>query len=90
MVEDVLLQDLEEHNAYVERNSPFVSLATPSTDGSGNQVFCQDTITKASKVVNARYVVGCDGAHSKVRTNLENVVMHGETGHASWGVLDGE
>lgn len=89
MIEDVLLQDLEEHNVRVERNSPFVSCFTKSQDDHPNVVTCRDTSTDTDKVVNARYVVGCDGAHSKVRQSLHNVVMEGESGHASWGVLDG-
>lgn len=39
------------------------------------------------ETVRARYVVGCDGAHSTVRKSL-GLVMHGDRANQGWGVMD--
>lgn len=44
----------------------------------------------AARTVRAKYVVGCDGAHSAVRRALPGVAMEGESSDVFWGVLDGE
>lgn len=37
--------------------------------------------------VRARYVVGCDGAHSTVRKRL-GLALHGDSANKAWGVMD--
>lgn len=37
--------------------------------------------------VRANYVVGCDGAHSKVRKSIGGE-LHGDAAHQAWGVMD--
>ncbi|KAI5848764.1 FAD binding domain-containing protein [Morchella snyderi] len=39
--------------------------------------------------VRAKYVVGCDGAHSAVRRCMPGAKMEGESTDVFWGVLDG-
>ena len=39
------------------------------------------------EIVKARYVVGCDGAHSVVRRCLGRV-LHGDSANQGWGVMD--
>jgi phenol 2-monooxygenase len=39
------------------------------------------------KVVRARYVVGCDGAHSRVRQSI-GAAPHGDFANHVWGVMD--
>lgn len=39
------------------------------------------------KVVRARYVVGCDGAHSRVRESI-GAAPHGDFANHVWGVMD--
>ncbi|WP_322994724.1 FAD-dependent monooxygenase [Castellaniella sp.] len=39
------------------------------------------------RTVRAKYVIGCDGAHSKVRTAIGRVMSGSESMHA-WGVMD--
>jgi phenol 2-monooxygenase len=39
------------------------------------------------ETVRARYVVGCDGAHSVVRRSL-GLAMHGDAANQAWGVMD--
>lgn len=40
------------------------------------------------EIINAKYVIGCDGAHSWVRKNI-GISMEGESTDYVWGVLDG-
>ncbi len=39
------------------------------------------------RCVRARYVVGCDGAHSAVRRAIGGT-LHGDAAHQAWGVMD--
>src|SRR4030095_7430788 len=41
----------------------------------------------SEKVVRARYVVGCDGARSRVRESI-GAAPHGDFAHHVWGVMD--
>ena len=41
----------------------------------------------ATRTVRARYVVGCDGAHSAVRKAIGGE-LHGDAAHQAWGVMD--
>ena len=41
----------------------------------------------ATKTIRANYVVGCDGAHSKVRKAIGGE-LHGDAAHQAWGVMD--
>jgi phenol 2-monooxygenase len=40
-----------------------------------------------TKIVRARYVVGCDGARSNVRKAISGE-LHGDAAHQAWGVMD--
>jgi phenol 2-monooxygenase len=50
------------------------------------RVTLRDT-TGAEKRVAARYVVGCDGARSAVRTSIGRV-LEGDSANQAWGVID--
>ena len=39
------------------------------------------------ETVRARYVIGCDGARSAVRTSL-GLALHGDSANQAWGVMD--
>lgn len=43
--------------------------------------------TSETRVVKARYVVGCDGARSEVRQSL-GLSLHGDSANQAWGVMD--
>ncbi|GKZ58838.1 hypothetical protein AnigIFM49718_004676 [Aspergillus niger] len=89
MLEDVLIKDIEERGGSVQRNSPFVSVSKTS-DGSGElEVIYNDNTTNTQKAVRTKYLVGCDGARSKVRDFIPGAQLEGEMSNASWGVLDG-
>ncbi|GAA0680305.1 FAD-binding monooxygenase [Marinobacterium maritimum] len=40
-----------------------------------------------TEIVKARYVVGCDGARSKVRKSME-IPLQGDSANKAWGVMD--
>lgn len=46
-----------------------------------------DSAHKKVETVKARFVVGCDGAHSAVRKNL-GIEMQGDSANKAWGVMD--
>lgn len=50
-------------------------------------VTLRDTASGTEHTVRARYVVGCDGAHSAVRTAIGRE-LHGDRANHAWGVLD--
>ena len=86
MVEDIFLDDLRDHGIEVTRNSPFIKCSA----GKGLvETICDDTDKGITRALESRYVVGCDGAHSKVRKCIPGIEMEGESGKAAWGVLDG-
>ncbi|PYH31968.1 FAD binding domain protein [Aspergillus neoniger CBS 115656] len=89
MLEDVLIKDIEERGGNVQRNSPFVSVSK-TQDGSGLlEVIYNDNTTNTKKIIRTKYLVGCDGARSKVRDFIPGAQLEGEMSNASWGVLDG-
>ncbi|ODH48147.1 hypothetical protein GX48_05742 [Paracoccidioides brasiliensis] len=88
MIEDVLIQDMEERRFSVTRSSPFMECSRSTADGRIDVVF-RDPATKAPRVLQADYLVGCDGARSLVRPFIPEAKLIGEMTNASWGVLDG-
>ena len=58
-----------------------ITLATPITGADGS------TNTTSSRMVRAKYLVGADGAHSRVRRGM-GLKLEGETTDHIWGVLD--
>jgi phenol 2-monooxygenase len=89
MVEGLFLDDMKERGVEVERNCSFDSCKV--TDGSPYpvEVSFTDKAKGTTRKIKAKYVVGCDGAHSMVRKVMPGVVMEGESTDANWGVLDG-
>ena len=55
-----------------------VTLEEMDADGAG---------TGATRTVRARYVVGCDGARSAIRTSIGRS-LHGDAQNHAWGVMD--
>lgn len=82
-VDQSLTQDL---NAYP------VTATFERTDGLQSQTDSLQSDTDALEpknveTIKARYVVGCDGGRSAVRTNLA-IKMEGDTDSKAWGVMD--
>ncbi|GMG54549.1 unnamed protein product [Aspergillus oryzae var. brunneus] len=89
MVEEVLIDDMEARGAFVMRNSRFTSCSRVAGTGQLDIVY-EDLASKTIKTIRAGYLVGCDGARSKVRECIPDAQLEGEVTNASWGVLDGE
>ncbi|KAL2824291.1 FAD binding domain protein [Aspergillus cavernicola] len=90
MLEDVLISDLEARGVSVQRNSAFVS-SSRGPEGTVDVMY-EDRDhqgTSVKRVVRAEYLVGCDGARSRVREFIPDAGLVGEMTNASWGVLDG-
>jgi 2-polyprenyl-6-methoxyphenol hydroxylase-like FAD-dependent oxidoreductase len=89
MVEDLFIDDMSSRGVFVTRNSKFISYSrlagTKLLD-----VRYEDTLSKTIKTIRTDYLVGCDGARSKVREYIPNAQLIGEMTNASWGVLDGK
>ncbi|PBP25483.1 hypothetical protein BUE80_DR003541 [Diplocarpon rosae] len=86
MVENIFLDDLALRGVAVIRNSPFSRYRETKC---GVEVACEDHSSKKPKIFTSKYVVGCDGAHSKVRKSLSDAPYQGERSNSTWGVLDG-
>jgi 2-polyprenyl-6-methoxyphenol hydroxylase-like FAD-dependent oxidoreductase len=86
MVEDIFIDDLRLRGVEVIRSSPFNSYFA---EDSRVLVECNDLNTGTTKTLKAKFLVGCDGAHSKVRKSMLGE-MDGASGNSAWGVLDGK
>lgn len=89
MVEEVLIDDMESRGLFVTRNSKFTSCARVAGTGQLDITY-KDLSTNTIQRIRADYLVGCDGARSRVRTFIPGADLEGEMTNASWGVLDGE
>lgn len=88
MVEEVMIDDMEARGVFVTRNSKFVSCAR--VDGTRQlDILYEDITTNTPCKIRADYLVGCDGARSKVRSFIPDAELEGELTNAAWGVLDG-
>ncbi|GAB1195463.1 hypothetical protein APSETT444_004722 [Aspergillus pseudonomiae] len=88
MVEEVLIDDMEARGVFIMRNSRFASCSQVAGTGQLDVAY-EDLASKTVKTIRADYVVGCDGARSKVRECIPDAQLEGEVTNASWGVLDG-
>ena len=89
MVEDVLLEDMAQRGVEVSRSSPFLTYSANSSTAAPLEITYLNHKTGHPATLKSRYLVGCDGAHSKVRKAMPGLVMEGEPSKAPWGVLDG-
>jgi 2-polyprenyl-6-methoxyphenol hydroxylase-like FAD-dependent oxidoreductase len=90
MVEDIFLKDLRLRGVEVIRSTPFLSYSQKKEANSIVEVECTDLKTGRTRPFKTQYLVGCDGAHSKVRKVMLGPVEHTQTSKSAWGVLDGK
>ncbi len=90
MIEDIFLKDLRLRGVEVLRSTPFLSYAQKKDGNSIVEVECNDLKTGKARSFKTQYLVGCDGAHSKVRKVMLGPVEHGQSSKSAWGVLDGK
>jgi phenol 2-monooxygenase len=89
MVEAVFADDLSERGTEISRNTAFVDLEYTPMSIRPLTVKCETDVNHTKKSFYTRYVVGCDGAHSKVRRCIPGATPIGASSDAVWGVLDG-
>jgi phenol 2-monooxygenase len=89
MVEAVFEDDLRERGTLVSRNTTFVDLQYTPMSIRPLTVDCTHDASRAKKNYFTRYVVGCDGAHSKVRKCIPDSTPIGSSSDTVWAVLDG-
>lgn len=89
MVEDVFLEDMSQRGVEVERSSPFITYAANAGPTGPVEIAYSSPKSKQAATVKCKYLVGCDGAHSRVRKAIPGLAMEGEPSKAPWGVLDG-
>lgn len=88
MLEGELIQDLESREVLVTRNSSFVSCSRVAGTGQLDIAY-EDLRVGIVKSIRADYLIGCDGARSKVRSFIPDAELDGDMTNALWGVLDG-
>ncbi|CBX95786.1 similar to FAD monooxygenase [Plenodomus lingam JN3] len=89
MVEAVFEDDLRERGTVVVRNTTFVDFEYTPMSIRPLTVNCRQELLQAKKSYSTRYIVGCDGAHSKVRKCIPGATPVGSSTETLWGVLDG-
>ncbi|KAJ4297200.1 hypothetical protein N0V88_004118 [Collariella sp. IMI 366227] len=90
MVESLFIDDLKKRGVEVRRNTAFDSYSVCDSKGGPLQVNCRTNVTQDRKTILTQYLVGCDGAHSKVRRSIPDAKPVGMSQPSVWGVLDGE
>ncbi|PSR81252.1 hypothetical protein BD289DRAFT_462190 [Coniella lustricola] len=92
MVERVFVADLAKRGINVTRCHRFEELTL--NDGRGTmQVLTRFNVMREPRTFETSYLVGCDGAHSRVRKTMSpaaSAARDDESEMSVWGVLDGE
>lgn len=89
MVEEVFLEDLQSRGVNVVRSATFSSHQHNGDGDMPLEIQYYNQQNGVEKAIRSRFLVGCDGAHSKVRRSM-GVEAEGSSSEAIWGVLDGE
>lgn len=91
MVEGMFVDDLKDSGFHVQRGTKFESFKYGSADGDEDTLQAEVTNTNGTKsTIQAKYLVGCDGARSRVRDGIPGTYAAGNSHESYWGVLDGE
>ncbi|KAK4031666.1 FAD binding domain-containing protein, partial [Parachaetomium inaequale] len=90
MVESLFIDDLKKRGVEVRRNTAFDSYSVCDNKSGPLQVNCRANVNQERKSLLTQYLVGCDGAHSKVRKSIPDAKPVGLSQPSVWGVLDGE
>ncbi|RUS25657.1 FAD binding domain-containing protein [Jimgerdemannia flammicorona] len=88
-IERVLTEALAKHGVVVERPTTIERLEVVEDKYNKYPVTAElrNLKTKKHELVQAKYAIGCDGAHSWVRKWLR-IAFEGETSTIAWGVID--
>ncbi|EKG16431.1 Monooxygenase FAD-binding protein [Macrophomina phaseolina MS6] len=86
-LERAFISDLKERGVSIRRNTAFMDL----TYHAGLiEITCKADNEHRRSLVNTRYLVGCDGAHSAVRKSIPGAKLIGSSSDSVWGILDGK
>lgn len=89
MIEEVFIQDLLARGIKIQRNSSFQKFSLQSSSEDIRVEYLDtSTHTHTPKILQTKYLIGCDGAHSNVRKHLDGARMEGEQSGSVWGILD--
>lgn len=88
-IERIFIRDLLRHKALVERGSVISSFAVDNTDGVSHPVRAtvRNSRTGREEVLNAKFLVGSDGAASSIRKRLD-IPFDGVSTDIYWGIMD--
>ncbi|KAL0943449.1 phenol 2-monooxygenase [Colletotrichum truncatum] len=87
MIEVIFIDDLRKSGVEVKRSHSFQTYRALE-DGS-LQIECEQH-EKGPTTLHSEYLVGCDGARSRVRGSIPDTYAQGTPHTSVWGVLDGE
>jgi 2-polyprenyl-6-methoxyphenol hydroxylase-like FAD-dependent oxidoreductase len=90
VVESLFIDDMKKRGVEVRRNTAFDSYSVCDNKKAPIQINCRMNVNQDQKSILTQYLVGCDGAHSKVRKSIPDARPVGMSQSAVWGVLDGE
>ncbi|KAL2199287.1 FAD binding domain-containing protein [Corynascus similis CBS 632.67] len=90
MVESLFIEDLKKRGVEVRRNTAFDSYSFCEDKSGPLQINCRTNVNQERRSLLTQYLVGCDGAHSKVRKSIPEARPVGLSQPMVWGVLDGE
>lgn len=79
--------DIDESLLSNENAYPFTVTLTNDKEPLINGVDERGSEPGEESIVECKYIIGCDGAHSWVRENL-GIVMEGAQTESVWGVMD--
>ena len=89
MIEAIFEDDLGERGTFVLRNTSFVDFDYTPQMVRPLTVTCRQENVQATASFATRYLVGCDGSHSKVRKCIPGSAPAGASTDSVWGLLDG-
>lgn len=89
MVEGMFVDDLRQSGFEVRRGCKFETFGYGQGDG-GSPIQVTYTHDNSERSLQADYLVGCDGARSRVRQGIPGTYAEGNPHDSYWGVLDGE
>ncbi|KAI0012444.1 FAD binding domain-containing protein [Xylariaceae sp. FL0662B] len=90
VVEGVFLDDLRKRGIEVKRSHHFVNFTQREDDERLLEIECKHSETEEKDITVSKYIVGCDGARSKVRNCIPDTYSVGKSHESVWAVLDGE
>jgi phenol 2-monooxygenase len=86
-VERIYIRDLIRHKTLVERSTTLSAFQVDKSTSHPVRATLRNSRTGAEEQVNAKFLVGSDGAASMVRKSL-NIPFDGTSTDIYWGILD--